>query len=126
MKKTIIVFLLASLFISCKNRHSAVKIKTDESTPDRITVETKEGSEESVSNNHTENSPEYDDVIRIIEGSYNESGVESPDKITIKYVGDGEAEINANWQMFHEIKRADIYLDTPKNSVRFLEVPPSF
>ena len=63
MKKTIIVFLLASLFISCKNRQSPVKIKTDESTPDRITVETKEGSEESVPNNHTENSPEYDDVI---------------------------------------------------------------
>ena len=47
-----------------------------------------------------EDSLEMIDFIRRVEGSYNESGSGSDQKITISYIGSRKFEVDANWRMF--------------------------
>lgn len=47
-----------------------------------------------------EDSLETIDFIRHVQGSYNETGKDSEQKITIKYIGNQKFEVDASWRMF--------------------------
>lgn len=52
--------------------------------------------------------------IQIIQGEFNETGIDSENKISIKYLGNQKVEVNANWKMFHSKEVYD--LDTVINT----------
>lgn len=63
-------------------------------------VKTESGETGFVLSRCVEDSLEMIDFIRRVEGSYNESGTDSDQKITIKYIGNQKFEVDANWRMF--------------------------
>ena len=63
---------------------------------------------------YIEDSLEAIDFIRSVEGSYNESGEASAQKITIKYIGSGQFDVDADWKMF-QIKKI-VTTDEIKNT----------
>ncbi len=65
-----------------------------------LNVKTESGETGFVLSRFIEDSLEMIDLIRRVEGSYNESGTDSDQKITIKYIGNQRFEVDANWRMF--------------------------
>ena len=65
-----------------------------------LNVKTESGETGFVLSRFIEDSLEMIDLIRRVEGSYNESGTDSDQKITIKYIGNQKFEVDANWRMF--------------------------
>lgn len=65
-----------------------------------LNVKTESGETGFVLSSCIEDSLETIDFIRRVEGSYNESGTDSDQKITIKYIGNQKFEVDASWRMF--------------------------
>ena len=83
-----------------------------------LQIKTADGKTGYVLSRYIEDSLEAIDFIRTVEGSYNESGKDSDQKITIKYIGNKKFDVDANWKMFQsknlltaeEIEKSDFLI----------------
>ena len=92
---------------SAEAEHTAV-------APSWVEIKTAAGQSGFVLSCYIEDSLEAIDFIRSVEGSYNESGEASAQKITIKYIGSGQFDVEADWKMF-QIKKI-VTTDEIKNT----------